>query len=154
MPSGLSKGIMWQDPIVVLPGTVNLDGHPINHTLGSGTATAGIRFNTDGTVDKLLGSTYTQIDSGTGDWLVSGTNDNLWEVRYTNSVGNAFASSAAAEDTWIALSAAREWYCTDTDPNEPAGTKDITCDFEIRYNGGDVLTTGEYIFTARYWDLI
>jgi hypothetical protein len=153
MPSGFSKGIIWQE-VAGLPGTVNLDGHNINHTTGAGTATAGIRFNTDGTVDQLKGATYTQIDSGTGDWLVSGTNDNLWEVRYTNRSGNLFDSSAAAENTWIAISAAREWYIQDTNPNDPTGTKNINCDFEIRYDGGEVLTTGTYIFTARYWDLL
>jgi hypothetical protein len=152
MPSGFSKGIIWQE--VGPPGTVNLDGHTINDTRGSGTATAGIRFNTDGTVDRLIDATYTQIDAGTGDWLVSGTNDNLWEVRFTNKVGNAWNSQAAAENAWIAISAAREWYIQDTNPNEPTGTKDITCDFEIRYNGGTVLASAEYIFKARYWDLL
>ena len=47
---------------------VNVDGHTITHGSGGGGATAGVRFNLDGTVDRLQGAVYTQIDVA-ADWV-------------------------------------------------------------------------------------
>ena len=123
------------------PAIVTLSGASITHNGGGGGATAGIRFNADGTVDKREGGTYTQISSTT-DWISpNGLATSDYEVRYT-SASKAFDTEAAAEDTWIALGSNREWNLS------ASGDVDgLTCTFEIRI-GGVTQDTGAYSFTA------
>ena len=124
-------------------GTVTVSGETISHT-SLGTATAGIRFNTDGTVDKLTGSTYTQIDVAT-DWIIpNGAAPDDYEVRLESNSGDAFDAGAAV-GVWVAFSIAREWkQIRSTD-----GTDTNTAVFGIRKGGaGGALDTGSFVFTA------
>lgn len=127
-------------------GVVTLSGETIEDRGGSA-RTAGIRFNTDGTVDKLERVTYTQIDAAT-DWIIP--NDaalSEYEVRYTGHSGEPFQEFAATENTWIAISAAREWKVI----NSSGGTTETAnATFEIRRgSSGNALDTGAYTFIAE-----
>jgi hypothetical protein len=127
--------------------TVTLSGETVTdyHSPLPGTATAGIRFNTDGTVDKLVDGAYSQIDSGT-DWIIPNVDaDSTFDVRCTNITSGSWTSEAAAEDTWISLSANREWYVF---TNGIPSTQACTCTFEIRKDGGAVLDSATYTCTA------
>jgi hypothetical protein len=108
-------------------------------------ATAGIRFNTDGTVDKRESASYTQVNSAT-DWIIpNGAASSDYEVRYTGHSGDAFTTEAAAEDTWIALSSNRLWQLS----KNTAGFYSCTCTFEIRKGTGATIDTALCTFTAN-----
>jgi hypothetical protein len=127
-------------------GTVTVSGEVVTHLVGSsGTAIAGIRFNSDGTVDKRVGGTYTQIDSGT-DWIIpNGDADSTYDVSYTGASGT-WSVQASTEGTWTNLGADRLYYVTAT-----GGTgipKSITCTFNIRKDGGSVIDSASFTCTA------
>jgi hypothetical protein len=95
-------------------------------------STVGIRFNTDGTVEKRQttngGTTWTSH----GTWIdpASAITGNE-EVRFTNfngTGGGDWTSEAAADDTWVAISATRTWEMNETTSNSLS----FTCDFEVR----------------------
>ncbi len=127
-------------------GLVTLSGETIEDRGGSG-RTAGIRFNTDGTVDKRERNDYTQIDVAT-DWIipnVAATSE--YEVRFTGHTGDPFTELAAAENIWIAISTAREWKLV----NGSGGSTDTAnATFEIRRgSSGAAMDTGAYVFIAE-----
>lgn len=98
----------------------------------------GIRFNTDGTVEK-----GTAIDGNLISWSSHGTwfdptnaltTPGNYSVRYTNLASGGshdFTSKAAVEDTWIDISAQRSWVWNET-TSTALGGNDFTCDFEVR----------------------
>lgn len=124
---------------------VNLAGEAISHAHPTD-STAGIRFNLDGTIDELRGTSYSQIDAAT-DWIIpNGKAATDFEVRFTGLTGDAFTTEAASSGTWIALSLAREWKLNNI--------VDLTTDsnsvtFEIRRGSGATIDTGVYTFSAQ-----
>jgi len=107
-----------------------------------------VRINTDGTVDKYLEPTYTQIDSST-DWIIpNGAASALYEVRITNIVdigGDTLTweTGSAARDTWLAISSNLQWKVLAAGPGG-ADSHGAQFDMEVRFNGGAVLATGAY----------
>jgi hypothetical protein len=136
--------------VVTVSGELN-----INDASASRTCRAGIRVNSDGTIDKYLNSTYTQIDSST-DWIIpNGDADSTYDVRITNVVwafGSSFDVEAAAEDAWIDLGFSREWSIEDSSSGG-AGKKRVTFDVQIRKDAGAALDTGTYQCEADYNEL-
>lgn len=112
--------------------------------------TVGIRFNTDGTVETGVSQNGAAITwSPAGNWITpTSAASGDYDVRFTNMVHNVGASDwtteAAADDTWIALSAQRTWLSNRT----LFGPFNFTCDFEVRDGGGAPPDTGssEYTF--------
>ena len=128
-------------------GTVTLSGESVS--VNGALADAGIRFNSDGTVDKVENGTYTQVDSST-DWIIpNGAASSLYDVRITNVVDIGGSpegfnhASAAAEDVWINLGANREWAVENVGTGGSSSVG-YTFDVEIRYNGGSVLDSASY----------
>ena len=110
----------------------------------------GITFKTDGKAYKYENGVETEMF----DWIVpTSSYDALYEIRIIDVVwtlGSAFETEAAAENTWIAMSANRSWYVVDSNPTG-GGAQDMSCKFEIRYNGGATLdTSGTFNFTSDY----
>lgn len=140
---------MFPFPIVIAgfrpASVVTLSGEALSDS-DSGGATVSIFFRADGTIDKKEGATTTQIDSGT-DWIIpNGAGSSSYEVRCTNltsTSSDTWTTEAAAEDTWIDLGSDREWEFTES---APLGAHDLTCDFEIRRDGGAALASTEYTF--------
>lgn len=128
-----------QSGVVTLSGELGI--------FGLDTQLVGVRFNTDGTVDKRI-ATYTQIDSGT-DWIIPNTSaSGSYEVMTDNwadtgGSGGGFNAAAAAEGTWIALTANREWNVQAVGPMGADSSK-MTFDAHIRFNGGATLSSGTY----------
>lgn len=127
--------------------TVNLDGQTISFS-STANRWAGVRINTDGTVDRRGGTSgnYVQIDSGT-DWIIpNGSASSDFEVYCTvnSSSGSGLDAGSAATDTWLALSTNREWFCSRT----TVGTDSANLTISIRYNGGATLDSGTYALTA------
>lgn len=101
--------------------TVQLSNQNIS-SVGAGTRTAGYRLNLSGDVEQLVQATYTDI----GDWITpksaAGAN---YEARATL-VSGSIASGTL--NTWLALSASRQWFCQQAS----IGTQSATLTIEIR----------------------
>lgn len=131
---------------------------------GAQSCTAGVRFNADGTVDRLEnsgggGDVYTQINSGT-DWIIP--NDasfrTYWiratEFSYTeNETALAlFGTKNGGTGTWLTLGdgQSREW-SLDTSSNT-AGSGDVSwvIDFDIATDGTgtNIVASGRYTLTG------
>ena len=114
----------------------NLNGESVSNVL---TNVAAIRIGLDGIVEKRDFGGLAQIDSAT-DWVIPNeTADGDHDVRYTNLTGDALTTFPAAEDTWIDLSADREY-------GMASGT--CTFDIEIRDPLGTTVASDSYTLLA------
>lgn len=106
----------------------------------------------DGTMDKIVNTTTTQIDAST-DWLVPpGPAPSDYQARYTNLTGAALhASTTAAEDVWHALSASSFFF----EQRALVDNDDFTSTFtvEIRKGTGPVLDSDSYTIRASRTDI-
>ena len=86
---------------------LTLSGAVLSYDSTSDT-TSGIRFNTDGTVDKRENASYTQI-SAASDWIIpNSAAPSDYEVRVSGAPpGDAFTNSTGADGTWFTLDSAR-----------------------------------------------
>lgn len=88
-------------------GTVTVSGETVTSS-----GSAGIRVNTDGTIDSRKGSgpTYAQIDAST-DWIIpnSASGIKTYHVRLDINESNMHASSDSM-NTWLEINTAREWW--------------------------------------------
>lgn len=128
---------------------VTVSGHSVSNISGTiaSLSTSGIRINTNGTIDEHNGNGYSQIDSGT-DWIIpNGSASSTYECRIVSLVqntGTGWYIQAAAEDTWVDMSSAREWATRDTNIGAP-GIKDYDFTIEIRLGGsGGALDSGPF----------
>ncbi len=150
------RGIIQATCVYGSGGVVTLSGRIVTVEEEIIAAIAGVRVNSDGTVDKRESAVFTQIDSAT-DWIIpnSAAPDD-YEVRITNVVFNAgtgFFVSAAAEDVWIVLTSDREWSVRDTD-SSAGGNKDTDFTIEIRKgSSGGAIETGAYTLIADFQSL-
>ena len=124
--------------------TVSVSGESISH-FSFGTVTAGVRFNADGTVQKRIGTTYTQIDTGT-DWIrpVSEASGDYQIHASKTSGSNPDTTLSDSLDTWLDLDAARQWGVR----RSSAGNTTSTLSIEIRLSG-TTLASGTYTLTAE-----
>jgi len=136
-------------------GVLTISGEPVSAVAGPTPRIAGIRINTDGTLDKRVGGTYTQIDSGT-DWIApNGAARATHEFRIVDVVfnfGSSWFVEAEVEDTWIDLTGgALEWSVRD---NSSSASENVSVDFTLegRQNGGATLDTGDFTLVAL-WDV-
>lgn len=89
-----------------VPPTITVSGETVSEA-APGHAIAGIRFNSDGTVDgHSLVSGYYQVDSGT-DWRIPNGSGAGYHVRATLDSGDTPTGTLSS---WLALSTSREWY--------------------------------------------
>lgn len=132
---------------------LQLSDEVVNVSTSSENAIAGIRVNTDGTIDKRELGIYTQIDSAT-DWIIpNGAASSSYEFRITSvtfNIGSVFFIQAAAANTWINMAAAREWTVQDANP---FGDGEVDVDFllEVRLgSSGSAITNGSYTLKVNY----
>jgi len=136
---------------------VTLSGHSIVTTgTGQSSAYAGIRFNTDGTVDEFEShgaGVYSQIDSAT-DWIIP--NAAVSEATYHVRVSAApptddFTTKPVANGSWIEISANREWGVEDFDASIENSVATGSVTFEISDDAGStVLTSAAYSLSANW----
>lgn len=134
----------------VLGGSVvTLSGETVEHSVSSpSNAIAGIRFNADGTVDRVVGGTPTQVDSAT-DWVIpNGAAPGAYEVRFTSLTGDApTVTDSTAEDAWYPFSSGNFYLSL-----QEFGTGLQACSFtiEIRLgSSGSAIASGSYNLTAE-----
>ncbi len=126
--------------IVTLTNTTIADEPP------SGNAYSSIIFRADGTLDKdgsLSGVTQIRVAT---DWVIPNLKNSGYEVRLLSGHGGTtFNVEAAAEDTWVDLSADRTW----RHDRVTSGTDTGTYTFEIRLgSAGAAIETGDFVVTA------
>jgi hypothetical protein len=101
---------------------------------------AGIRFNADGTTDKLENATYTQIN-GSSDWIYPPPPGSIAVEIHCDVISGSVTGDSTG--VWLSLSAsqAREWKCLG-----PAGAASIT--ITLRNLAGTQIAQGSYTLTA------
>lgn len=135
---------VWTSTVVV-----TVSGEIISHSVANGsTARAGLRVNTDGTIDKLEGTTYTQIDAST-DWRIPNGSGTGYYVKYTKGLldpAPTYNPDSITLDTWYEITTSyRIGYEESTNDSEDSGT--ITA--HISDDGGtSTLDTGAFPLTA------
>ena len=149
------NGTAWEDKMKFWNGSiwvelyagivVTVSGENIFHVVANGnTARAGVRVNNDGTIDKLILSTYTQIDSST-DWRIPNGSGAGFHVKFTKGFLDP-DPDVGTLDTWLALTANREVYYEET-ANDTADGANITV--HISDDGGSTtLDSAVYTLTA------
>ena len=125
---------------------VTLSGESINGLDGT-TSYAGVRINTDGTVDENVDAAYSQIDTAT-DWVIpnSFSSKKTYHVRATEDSWNSNGTRNGTMGSWLQLSSNREWYIE----NSIVGNADWTITIAISDDGGSTtIDTGQYILSAN-----
>lgn len=135
--------------------TVNLDGQGSisaqdPSATGGWDARAGIRINTDGTIDKYTynGTTgiYSQIDESS-DWIIpkdaASSDYQVW-LEVNSGQNPNYASDS--KDTWLPMSANRQWiYRRSTQ----GGPDSFNWTLKIRFDGGADIDSGVYSGTVE-----
>ena len=114
----------------------------INHTVVSpNDAIVGVRINNDGTIDKLTGTTYTQINAAT-DYIIPNSADKT-ALRFRAADNNAnLEAGSDATGSWLA--APCEWYIVAT-----SEVKALDLDIELSIDAGvSIYDFGGYTGTA------
>jgi len=122
-------------------------GDTVHHDVANNnTATAILRVRQDGTVQKTVGFTQTQLQALT-DWIIPNTgNDNLYEVKFSKGFLDDAPTGGDALDVWHFISQNRTVeYVESTNNTEVKAT--ITT--RIRYNGGAEIDNGTNSLRAR-----
>ena len=146
-------------------GLVQLQDKLINHVgFPASVRTAGIRINTNGTVQWLKTYQFLELQPLT-DWIIPNQAGGAYEVRITNLVWIAmdegFIISPSGsdtytvdpllasdgdpngdEDTWFDLGTSREWLFFDDDFGGAGGLQHATFDMQIR-QGAVILATAQ-----------
>lgn len=124
--------------------TLALSGELISHDVSNGnTARAGVRVNSDGTIDKREGNVYTQIDSST-DWRIPNGSGAGFYVRFSKGLFDP-TPEIGTLDTWQEITSARE-VTNENSANDSSELVSITV--ELSRNASDVEVSGSYPLTA------
>lgn len=122
---------------------VALSGENITDSFGSPTATAGVRINTDGTVDKNETGVYSQIDSST-DWIIpNAAASSAYYVKAEQVSSSGPGTRTGTLSTWLQLTSNREWKISAT------AIASWTLDISISKDGGTTtIDTGRYVLAT------
>jgi len=125
-------------------GGLRWAGASVLSTLFGATSTSGFRFNVDGSISENSNGAY----SLWGYWHTQKTGiGNSYQVRALSSgKSGTWSNAAAADDTWVTISAGREWNVQQASP----GTKVTSATFEIRPVSGSVQRSGTGQASAEY----
>jgi hypothetical protein len=122
---------------------VTVTNAAISSTSGS-PATAGVRINSDGTVDKREQAVYTQINAST-DWIIPNGAAGHY-VRCT-ATGDPLSVGSSATGSWLATSGSPEWFLT----NGSGGTTEnasLTIEIASDSGGTDILDSATITLAA------
>lgn len=146
--ANVSLTIDSQNPSVVLSGTAGSpNASTVNQT--EATATAGWRFNADGTVDRLVGINWTQFRAGT-EWISPLPSPNIYWFRFTDDSGDTVNGGSLVSGTWYALTSARQitWIQSSAGIREGTARVDIATDS----SPAAIVATGYY--KGRAWYIV
>lgn len=142
----VKSGGVWR--LVWTNATVTVSGETIDPVNVNAEARGVLIVQTDGTMDKILNTTQSQIDSGT-DWIIPNAfASSAYEVRYVNLTGDPLdAATSLNEDEWGSLDNNMFF-----EQKAGVGTNDdllSTITIQIRFNGGAVLDSATYNIGAQ-----
>lgn len=104
---------------------------------------AGFRFNSDGTIDNRIQTTYTQINAST-DWIIpNGAAPDDYEIMMTYTGDAPTGTASYPASTWLAFSTYGnpEWY---VDAISDKTQKDCVMTIQIRKGSGPVLASATF----------
>lgn len=131
-------------PVVTLSGETAIDSSQTEPDV----AIAGVRINTDGTLDKITGTeatpVYTQIDALTDYVIPNAAAPGAYQFQCTDNNANLDAGSDAT-GSWQAISLGAQLYYVTAD----ATTTLLDIDLDVRQGTGATLDTGNYTGTAE-----
>lgn len=126
---------------------ITVSGETISHSVSNGnTARAAVRVNVDGTIDKLVNVTFTQIDAST-DWRIPNANGAGFWVQFTKGILDPapnYNPDSTVLGTWYELdTVSRRVGYEDSGPDsESSGT--ITVKISDDSSGSPVLDQANY----------
>ncbi len=110
-------------------------------------AVAGVRLNTDGTLDSNGGFFYVQVNAST-DWVIPNESaSGIYEVRATQISSTGSGTRTGTLGTFESLGSEREWWARRVS-GAGDGTDEWVIDLEIRKGTGPVLSTGRFTLQA------
>lgn len=143
--SAFPYGVVGSGPggVVTLSGEGFINAFD-GDVLGPWDTRSGIRINTDGTIDKYLGTvgsgyTYTQIDAST-DWIIpNSAASSIYQVKLDVTSGSPNFSSDST-GLWLAMTSNRQWIVQRT----TTGSSTWSWTLRIRYSTGGEIDSGAY----------
>ena len=108
------------------------------------TCYSGIQIGADGNIDALSESNV-WVDTG-DDWLLTGTNSEVW-VETTLNSGTLYSSSATG--TRLACTSDTYWRIRDTSSGDGEETASITIELYDASSGGNLLASNTYALDAE-----
>ena len=134
----------------------NLTNDTITSEHTTGTLSAGIRINNDGTIDEYLfghagaGDEWNQLFAST-DWIIpnSGVGLETWHVKLDHNSGDPLDGSSDTDGSWIALGTSKQWYITRINAlGDGLSTANVT--LSISKDGGTTTeATADYVLRAN-----
>ena len=124
---------------------VQVSGQNVNGQVEGAASQAGIRVNSDGTIDENSDAIYGQIDAAT-DWIRPQTPaPGDFEARITGFTGDGLEVADLAIGTFGVISESPQWYL------ETSIVEVRTCTFtlEIRKGSGPVISSASYTLTCE-----
>jgi hypothetical protein len=118
---------------------VSFSGGTINAFKVTGTATSGVRFNDNGTVEQNKNGTYSVLEN----WAAPSQSGlgSSYEVRATLQSGTLTSGTTG---TWLAISTNPEWTVS-----TGSGVRDASLLIEVRPNSGAVADSATYTLHAE-----
>lgn len=110
-------------------------------------ATAGVRFQTDGTLDRVQGATPTQINSTT-DWVIPNNAAGTFHVKATEVSWGGAGTRVGTMGSWVELGTiVRNWYLF---YDGAVSNEQWVIDIEISDDGGTTtIDTGRFTMNAN-----
>ena len=123
---------------------LTLSGESISHSVSNGnTARAGVRVNSDGTIDKREGNIYMQIDAST-DWRIPNGSGAGFYVRFNKGVLDPNPDFGTL-NSWLELNSNREIYYEESaNDTQDGGTITV----ELSRDQSTVAASAGYPLTA------
>lgn len=144
---GLLLGHHINSPVPVT-GVVTVSGEHVDDFGINREGRAVIVFRQDGTVDKIVNATPTQIDVST-DWIIpNNAAPSNYEIRYTGLTGDPLdASTSAAENIWRQVTLG-DYFFEQRAPNN-LDNFESTITIEVRKgSSGGALDSATYVIHA------
>jgi len=127
-------GGVWKQWYAAVAVTLSGEAGINDDALDPDDARVGVRWNSDGTLDKNIDTSYIQIDATT-DWIIpNGADKTGMVVRCTDNNANLAAGSAGT-GSWLSASATRTWFITQT----TIGSKLLDITLEVSLDSGSTV---------------
>ena len=127
----VNVGGVWKQAWAAVAVTLSGEASILDEALDPADAFVGVRWNSDGTLDKRQGASHIQIDAAS-DWIIpNGADKTGMVVRCTDNNANLAAGSDAT-GSWLNAAVTRSWFITQAS----IGVKSLDITLEVSLDGG------------------